>query len=287
VSEYLERAREGKFKDEEEMYRKENEELRGEIDGLIEELRRRAEGISSGEVGTTELNVLQTTVGELQSQVGGLQDEVHRLEGKAEEITARNAQFEEERAGLVKEVKDLRGQLSAVADLRKSLRRIIGPLEATPVTVEAGPSNSEIVAMVDDRLKQLLAELPEGRFVSVDLPERFREIIREDFVAMLAEKIQDLTEEPRRTAVIVHQHRDIKSSELYYMVRGKATTGRIPVNFYNTLKKVEDAHLVTRQGSSGLVTWSLDNFIDGKLIDLYDEETRNQVKSYLASLLLP
>lgn len=283
VSEYLERLREGKFKDEEEMYRRENEKLRKEL----EELRRQSEETPSGEVDATELSRLQTTVGGLQSQIGGLQDEVHRLEGKAEEIAARSAQFEEERTGLVKEVKDLRGQLNAVADLRKSLRRIIGPLEATPVTVEEGPSETEIVAMVDDRLKQLLAELPEGRFVSVDLPERFREIIREDFVAMLAEKIQDLTEEPRRTAVIVHQHRDIKSSELYYMVRGKATTGRIPVNFYNTLKKVEDAHLVTRQGSSGLVTWSLDNFVDGKLIDLYDEETRSQIKSYLASLLLP
>ncbi|GAI52640.1 unnamed protein product, partial [marine sediment metagenome] len=117
-------------------------------------------------------------------------------------------------------------------------------------------------------------------------PDRFREIIREDFTAMLAEEIQDLTEEPRRTAVIVHEHRDIKSSELYYMVRGKATTGRIPVNFYNTLKKLEDAHLITRQGT-GIVNWSLDGFVDGKLLDLYDEETRSQIKSYLASLLLP
>jgi len=283
VSDYLTRAREGEIKDEEEMYRRENEELRREI----EELRRRLEEISSEDVNATGLNGLQTTVGELQLRVDGLQDEVHRLEGKAEETAARNRQLEEGKAGLEKEVDDLRGQVNGVADLRKALRRIIGPLEAPPVTVEEGPSETEIVAMVDDRLKQVLAELPEGRFVSVDLPERFREIIREDFVAMLAEKIQDLTEEPRRTAVIVHEHRDIKSSELYYMVRGKATTGRIPVNFYNTLKKLEDAHLVTRQSSSGLVTWSLGNFVDGKLIDLYDEETRSQIKSYLASLLLP
>jgi len=157
------------------------------------------------------------------------------------------------------------------------LRRIMGPFEVKTMKVESGSSDIEITAMVDVRLKQLLAALPEGRFVSMDLGARFKEIIREGFIEIVAEKISGLTQEPRRTAILVHEHGNIRSSELYYMVRGKATTGRIPVNFYNTLKKLEDAHLITRQGT-GVVSWSLDAFVDGKLLDLYDEETRSQVK---------
>lgn len=290
VKDYLEKLRAGKMEDEEEMYRKENEELKKEL----EDLKRRLEEISEEDVVSDlreeiqqlkkqleevvpvsdEAKRLQTTVNELETRVGGLLDQVHQLEGKAEEAVAKNEQLER--------------QLNAVAELRKVLKKIIGPIAAAPVeTIETGPSETEITAMVDNRLNQRLANLPEARFVKVDLPARFKELIREDFMNMVATKIRELTDEPRKTAVIVHEQGDIRASELYYMVRGKATTGRIPVNFYNTLKKMEDAHLITRNQSTGVVSWALDSFIDGKLIDLYDEEERTQIKSYLASMLLP
>jgi len=281
VVDYLVRLQRGKIKSDEEMYRRENEELRREI----EKLKRRPE-----EVSTEEVADLQRTVDGLETRCQGLQDEVNDLIVKAEGIVARNKQLEEQKAeeemATKKLVKELREQLKGFAGLQKTLRSVIGPFEASaPIKVESGPTELEITVMVDARLKQLLNEYPEGRFVSIDLSAHFKDIIREDFIKLAAEKIQSLTEDPRKAAIIVHENRSIRTSELYFLVRGKATTGRIPANFYNTLKKVEDAHLINRQ-SSGVVTWALDSFVDGKLIDLYDEETRNQVKTYLASLLL-
>jgi hypothetical protein len=100
-----------------------------------------------------------------------------------------------------------------------------------------------------------------------------------------AAKIRSLTEEPRKIAIQVRERSPIKTSELYFMARGKP--GRIPGNFYLQISRLEDAHLVAYTKNTGLVSWTLDEFVDGKLIDLADNEARAQMKEYLASLLLP
>jgi len=80
--------------------------------------------------------------------------------------------------------------------------------------------------------------------------------------------------------------KSMKMSGLYFLIRGKPT-GRILGNFYASTRKLEDAYLVTQSKGTGVISWSLDEFIDGKLIDLYDEQPRQQVKDYVTSLLLP
>lgn len=121
--------------------------------------------------------------------------------------------------------------------------------------------------------------------VAINVSEAFRELIREGFISEAAEKIRGLTEEPRKIAIQVRERSPIKTSELYFMARGKP--GRIPANFYLQINRLEDAHLVAYTKNTGLVSWTLDEFVDGKLIDLADNEARAQMKEYLASLLLP
>ena len=53
------------------------------------------------------------------------------------------------------------------------------------------------------------------------------------------------------------------------------------------VKKLEKMGLAERNNTTGLVSWTLRDLIDGKLIDVADEETRRQIEEYLASLLLP
>lgn len=221
-------------------------------------------------------------IGEIEKQVS---ERDVAIEGRNREIN----KIKEELVRRHDEIAALKEGRKDFVELRRVLKKLIGPAETKVVErVEAsGPSVEEVSALIDTRIKQIFADAPPSRMISIDLSDRFRELIREDFAADVAGKIRGLTPEPKKAAIIVRERGTIKSSELYYLIRGKAKTGRLPVNFYNTLKKMEDANLVTYTKNTGLVSWSLNDFVDGKLIDLYDEQTRQQVKDYLASLLLP
>ena len=103
----------------------------------------------------------------------------------------------------------------------------------------------------------------------------------------MAEPIGGLTPEPRRAALTIREHGTIKTRDLYFHVRGKESRGRLPVNFNTMVKKLEDIGLAARNPNAGLISWTLRDLIDGKLIDLAEEEARRQLEEYLASLLLP
>jgi len=224
---------------------------------------------------------------ELRKHIRALERQNKAKEGKLEELQQKIEDKLKRIEVMADQITELKKEREGFLELRRAMRKILGPAETKVVEkVEAtGPSAEEVTAIVDTRLKQLLSEAPPARVVSIDLSERFREIIREDFVADLAGKIQALTSEPRKAAIIVRERKSMKMSELYFLIRGKPT-GRIPGNFYASTRKLEDAHLVTQSKGTGVISWSLDEFIDGKLIDLYDEETRRQVKDYMTSLLL-
>jgi len=221
----------------------------------------------------TQIEQLEKKLGDQGQEIEGLRNEIYTLK---KDLDDRDVKIEE-----------LKSERGDFVDLRRVLRKILGPSETRVVEkVEAaGPSVEEISALVDARVRQIVAEAQPHRIVSIDLSERFREIIREDFIRGVADKIRALTEEPRRIAIMVRERSPVKTSELYFMARGK--TGRIPGNFYQQIRKMEDAHLVEYNKGTGLISWALDSFVDGKLIDLYDKETRKGVKDYLASLLLP
>ena len=261
------------------------EDLRGKLK-LGHDLREMLQGTAG--VSEKEMKKkLKQVSSQYEKQIGKLEKRIEEKDVETEEIRNTLESLKKDISKRDTEIESLKQERGDFVDLRRVLRRILGPAETRVVEkVEvAGPSMEDVSILVDTRLKQILSEAPPSRIVSIDLSDRFREIIKEDFIQDIAGRIRGLSEDPVKSAIIVHEKGTIKTSELYFLIRGK--TGRIPGNFYLQIRKLEDAHLVTYNKGTGLVSWNLDDFIDGKLIDLYDEETRRQVKDYLASLLLP
>jgi len=186
---------------------------------------------------------------------------------------------------------ELREDSEAGRELRKAILRFlqlddIPKAEASPPAPQPIDSNM-VASIVDERLAQVLRESPPEHIVAIDLSEAARELIREGFTSNMAELIGGLTPEPRRAALIIREHGTIKTRDLYFHVRGKESRGRLPVNFNTMVKKLEGIGLATRNPNAGLISWTLRDLVDGKLIDMADEETRRQLEEYLASLLLP
>jgi hypothetical protein len=77
----------------------------------------------------------------------------------------------------------------------------------------------------------------------------------------------------------------VKRGELYSLIYG--STGRIPEEFYGELQTLEDAHLVAYSKATGAITWTMDAYVDAELKGFADDDTRTQVKEYLASVMLP
>lgn len=225
---------------------------------------------------------------EFEKQIGRLEKSLREKDGEIEGLQKSIEGLQKDLGKRDAEIEDLKQERKDFVELRRALRKILGPAETKVVERQVtpfGPSKEEVTALVDKRVQQLTAVLPPQRIVTVNLSERFREIIQEDFIADIGGKVRDLPQEAKKIAIIVREKTPIKTSELYFMVRGK--TGRIPANFYQQIRRLEDANLTTYKRDTGLVSWSLGDFVDGKLIDLYDAESRDQVKEYLASLLLP
>lgn len=225
---------------------------------------------------------------QFETQIIKLEKRLQEKDGELENLQQSTQNLKKELDKRYVEIDSLKKERGDFVELRRVFRKILGPAETRVVEKQvapAGPSKEEVTALIDKRIQQLTAEAPPTRIVTVNLSERFREIIQEDFIADIGGKVRELPQEAKKIAIIVREKTPIKTSELYFMVRGK--TGRIPANFYQQIRRLEDANLTTYKRDTGFVSWSLGDFIDGKLIDLYDVETRGQVKEYLASLLLP
>lgn len=212
-----------------------------------------------------------------------------RLEGlRGAQTDAADVQkIREELARFEEKNRKLGDAAEAGRELRRAVTRFL-QLDASPKTETTTAVDGNVVAsLVDERLAQVLRESPPERVVSVDLSEAARELVREGFTSNMAGVIGGLTPEPRRAALIVREHGTIKTRDLYFHVRGKESRGRLPVNFNTMVKKLENLGLVARNANTGLVSWTLRDLVDGKLIDVTEEETRRQIEEYLASLLLP
>ncbi len=191
-------------------------------------------------------------------------------------------------SGLMAEIEGLRkaleGRDSQVEMLRKRVEDLSDPSRGRHKTIE-GLSPDELNLLIDARVHQIMQHDPPSRLVSIDVSNRFREIIRENFIEDISEGLKTLGAEHVKAAIVVHELGEIKRGDLYSMVRGK--TGRIPEDFYQMIQGLEDAHVVSYNKKTGVVSWSLGNYVDDRLSDLYEEEARKEVKDYLASLLLP
>jgi len=257
VAEYMTRImvhRDG----EEEMYKGMYEESQRKLNEALADKKRVEEQLD-------ELREAQVDTADVQR----VSDDLARLEEKNRELS------EDADAG-----RELRKAILRFLQL-DAVRKIEAPPPAPPVDMNM------VASLVNDRLAQVLSESPPERVVAIDLSEAARELIREDFTSNIAGLIGGLTPEPRRAALVIREHGTIKTRDLYFHVRGKESRGRLPVNFNTSVKKLEDVGLATRNTNAGLVSWTLRDLIDGKLIDVTEEETRRQIEEYLASLLLP
>jgi hypothetical protein len=196
-------------------------------------------------------------------------------------------QLDADKRTLEQRVKELKPAEVLLEAIKRIVAETIPADMSSPAPARAAVDMNEVATMVDERLAQVLRDAPPSRVVAISVSEAARELIREGFARDMAEKIRGLTPEPRRIALTVREHGTIKSGDLYALIRGKGKVGRLPVNFNTAIKRLEDIDLVARNPGTGLVSWGLRDCIDGRLIDLADEETRRQLEEYLASLLLP
>jgi len=219
-----------------------------------------------------------------------VEEQLDELRG-AQSDTADAQRIKDDLARMEEKNRELSEDAEASRELRKAITRFL-QLDAVPKAEAPSPAApavdmNMVASLVNDRLDQVLRESPPERVVAINLSEAARELIREDFTSNIAELIGGLTPEPRRAALIIREHGTIKTRDLYFHVRGKESRGRLPVNFNTMVKKLEDIGLAVRNTNAGLVSWTLRDLVDGKLIDVADEETRRQLEEYLASLLLP
>jgi len=217
-------------------------------------------------------------------------EQLQELRG-AQSDTADVQRIKDDLARMEEKNRELSEDAEASRELRKAITRFLQldvarKAEAPPPTPQPVDMNM-VASLVNDRLDQVLRDSPPERVVTIDLSEAARELIREDFTSNMVELIGGLTPEPRRAALIIREHGTIKTRDLYFHVRGKESRGRLPVNFNTMVKKLEDIGLAVRNTNAGLASWTLRDLIDGKLIDVTDEETRRQLEEYLATLLLP
>jgi len=284
VKDYLAQSRAQKIDGDEEMYRSKYEESQREL----EESRAREEGLKE-----------ELRESHIDGEDQGLRDRVSTLEGekKTQAIELNDLRDKVKRFEGV-DVKRLKETMAA---LRKDLEiystfkgLLVKMLDVDQVKAVSSPESaaapvdmSMVATLVDERLAQVLRESPPERVVAINLSEAARELIREDFTSNMAELIGGLTPEPRRAALIIREHGTIKTRDLYFHVRGKESRGRLPVNFNTMVKKLENIGLATRNPNAGLISWTLHDLVDGRLIDVADEEARRQLEEYLASLLLP
>jgi hypothetical protein len=286
VKDYLAKMRAGKEDGDEEMYRELCEKTQHDLEKVQsdkEALELQLKELQEHKLNDEELQQLRQRVTELEGLRDRQASEIQALGEKAKRFEGVDIDKLNEMIGsLQEELKDYTRLRSVMTDfLRINDTQVIE--RPTPASVDMG----EVAVLVDERLAQVLREAPPGRVVSFSVSDAARELIREGFARDMAEKITGLTPEPRRIALTVREHGTIKSGDLYALIRGKGKVGRLPVNFNTAIKRLEDVGLVTRNPSTGLVSWGLRDCIDGRLIDLADEETRRQLEEYLASLLLP
>ena len=283
VSEYLRSMKEDEAQGDEEMYRQENETLKQEIERLkksVLDLQEGAEPEGDFEALREELEAVKGEKERLERDVIDLKEQLSDLD----QVDTLKKTVDE----LREELSNVMQGVDAVKGLREALITIL-QLDSVDFKREGSTASSmaasEVTAIVDGRLSQVLQELPEVRVVTVDVDQAARDVLKEAFISEAADKIRALSAEPKRAALIIRERTPLKTSELYLIMRGK--TGRIPGNFYQQLHRLEEAHLATYSKNTGFVTWNLGEFLEDRLTGLVDSEAIAQVETFLVSLLLP
>jgi uncharacterized coiled-coil protein SlyX len=213
-------------------------------------------------------------------------------EREAPQSSRRIEELEDKLARREAEVTTLRDE---VALLRRELEKTaakVARLEAATVqsvlsAKGAGGDISvdDINLIVDARMHQILKFDRPTQFISIDVSKRLKDAVKEKFVRDVAARIRVLPRDMLVLAMVVREKGEVKRGELYSLVYG--SSGRIPEEFYEELQRLEEAHLVSYSKATGAITWTMDSYVDAELKEFADDDTRTQVKEYLASVMLP
>lgn len=235
----------------------------------------------------TEIEDLREQLKDAEQQVEDMNKEMLKLEASNKPLRESLKKFKEEAEQLGFEVKDLRRfkQIGEDADnLRQAFIKFLRLDDATQAGFEPGAAVPAFtIAEVDDRINQRLLGPEPVRVVTVNVSERIKELVKNDYVSRLVSKIQGLPEPARKAALWLHEKRQAKIGDLYFYMYEK--TGRIPGNFYvNVMKPLENAWLIVNE--SGNVRWILQEKLAAELKDVLSDGDVQELAEYLKSLLL-
>jgi len=229
-------------------------------------------GASDSEL-AEKLAEAETERKDLGKQFGSLQEDLKKSNEEAE------------RLGF--EVNDLRRfkQIGEDADnLRQAFIEFLRLNDAARLGFEPGAAVPSVtMAEVDDRINQRVIEPEANRFVTVNVNNRIKELVKNDYMARLVSKIQGLPEPAKKAALWLHEKRQAKIGDLYFYMYEKA--GRIPGNFYaNVMKPLENAWLIVNE--AGNVRWTLEEKLAAELQNVFHDGDVQETAKYLTSLLL-
>lgn len=202
---------------------------------------------------------------------------------EAEKLQKRIQFLETKTTQLEKQVQKDKDDLRLYDDFRSVLRRMF-PQPAGPPGFEPGKVVPSVtIAEIDERINQRLAGSEPARVVTVNVNQRIKELVKNDYVNRLVAKIQSLPEPAKKAALWLHEKKSAKIGDLYYYMYEK--TGRIPGNFYaNVVKPLENAWLIINE--AGNVRWILQEKLSSELKDVLRDGDVQEIAKYLTSLLL-
>lgn len=187
------------------------------------------------------------------------------------------------------QIKRLKKEISllkrTVEDLKKRKPKVIKkevPVEK-PVPMEAKIDEAQLIPLIDERLNQRLLEMEEMRVVNVNVDERIKDMVKDEFIVDVVRNIEDLPQPGRKGARYLYKKGKVSVGDLYFYLYQKV--GRPPGSFYaNVVKPLERAALITRR--KGEVVWDMDNQLLSRFRDFMPQEDIESMKTYLLSLLM-
>jgi len=155
----------------------------------------------------------------------------------------------------------------------------------TRVEISKRPSldEAQLIVLIDERLNQRLLEAEEIRIVNVDVDEKIKDLVKDDFISAVISKIESLPEPAKKAARYIYEKHKVGIGDLYFYLYQK--TGRPPGSFYNNVTKpLESAALIRKV--SGEIEWAMDDLLLSRFKDFVESENIESMHKYLLSLLL-
>jgi hypothetical protein len=216
-----------------------------------------------------------------------LKEELMQLKTSHRSLIESEHALKEKVTKLGTENTSLKGEIEAFQCFKEALAKILPtqPMSAPRFESKTEPTLSEaqLLAMVDARVKRRLVEVREMKVVEVDVGDRIKELVKDDYVERLVQRLNALPEVAKKAARWLHQKKEVKIGDLYYQFYQK--TGRIPGAFYiNVVNPLEEAWLIKNE--AGNIRWVLEERLQVELKHIVSEGDVHSMRDYLLSLLL-